>query len=131
MYISTMKSLVAVLMASFLFLASLLPMSATGEFSKIPAFIDHYNYHKAQASGDFDMIDFIVMHYSIGSQHEEPVHETALPLFGSQVSGLQLFMPNLFSFDFTDIPQGVSYTSFYANFYDSLDLGLLIQPPRI
>jgi hypothetical protein len=76
-----MKEYTSFLLSLVLFLGSLFPQTDVEEVFKIPQLVPHYLEHKQTVTIEFTFIDFLVMHYSMDSDHARAPHpSTNIPL---------------------------------------------------
>lgn len=74
-----------------------MPRSNFRELEKIPSMFSHFQEHKRKTAGEFTFMEFMVLHFSVGSEHHEPVHETDLPLHGGVTTSFAFMLPSQFS----------------------------------
>ncbi|MBY0425807.1 MAG: hypothetical protein K2Q22_09240 [Cytophagales bacterium] len=125
-----MKSLVSILLASLFFAGSLFPKSDMDELFKIPALLEHYAEHKAKSSNEFSFMDFLMLHYSLGSTHDESAHAN-LPLSMDLCTGMICTISGFMDFSFSCL-NFISrpLNSFYSLQYSFQSVFSLLNPPK-
>lgn len=73
----------------------MLPRSNFRELEKVPSMILHFQHHKRVFDKDLSFAGFLVLHFSPGSEHDEPAHETELPLHNGVVTSFLFTLPEL------------------------------------
>ena len=69
-----MRFNLSVLLAVFIWLQSLLPGLSVLELGKLPALFKHYNSHRS-VNSELSLIDFLELHYSNRSHHDQDHNE--------------------------------------------------------
>jgi len=125
-----MKSSVSLFLASLFFAGSLFPKSDMDELFKIPALIGHYTEHKSKTTASFNFLDFLWLHYAVGSTHDEAAHEN-LPLSLDMCSGMICVLQSTFYqiVHFNTHVVKPSF-SFYSLQYSFLSVFSLLNPPK-
>jgi hypothetical protein len=125
-----MKTVVSTFLALYFFTGSLFPKSDMDELFKIPALMEHYSVHKANAHDDFSFVDFLWLHYAIGSTHEEQAHDQ-LPLSMDMCTGIICTLISTLELIVHPIVQITKVTSsFYSLQYSFLSIFSLLNPPK-
>ena len=109
-----------------------MPKVNLGQSIKLPKLVSHFYEHKRAAPQDFDLYDFLVMHYSADSDHAKTKHPT-LPTFDfNGMSYLYLLPSNI---TFSDVPSIVSIIKEdHFNWLNNYTLAIkkaLLNPPQI
>lgn len=121
---------VAVIIGAIWFqaIAFLIPQGDINQLSALPSLYSHYNNHQLQQEG-ISFTDFIILHYSPDSEHNDPGHHADLPFFQTAVAGM--FMPAFF---FPQLEPGAQMISerpsIYRDLYQFEFINLSFQPPR-
>lgn len=125
-----MKSLVSIFLATLFFAGSLFPKSDMDELFKIPALFEHYSEHKAKSKGELSFMDFLLMHYAVGSTHDEASHDK-LPLSMDMCTGIICVLQSTF---YQIVHPNTHFVkpsfSFYCLQYSFLSVFSLLNPPR-
>jgi hypothetical protein len=126
------RTIVALLLSLLLFLGSLFPHTDVEEVYKIPQLIAHYQQHKAATPTGLGFWDFLVMHYSPGSEHAKTPHEgVEIPMYSHVLPGLVFIVTFPVIFSLLHVvrllpPRVASYQNRYAYLF-SLSL---LEPPQ-
>lgn len=127
-----MKEYTSLLLSTLLFLGSLFPQTDVEEVFKIPQLLPHYLEHKHTAQADFDFLDFLILHYSPGSDHAQTPHpSTNIPMHNHVMTGMAFIIPGLLQLDLYTFDPCPIYQSIYKNTYAYLFSYSFLQPPRI
>jgi hypothetical protein len=114
-----------------IFFGSLMPKVNLGQSIKLSELVSHYYEHKRAAPDDFDLWDFLVMHYSADSAHAKTKHPT-LPSFDINGMGYLYLLPAVISFSRTSdvtITTKEDHFSWLNNYFFAVGKTLL-NPPR-
>jgi hypothetical protein len=114
-----------------IFFGSLMPKVNLGQSLKLSELVSHYYEHKRAAPDDFDLWDFLVMHYSADSAHAKTKHPT-LPTFDINGMGYLYLLPDAVIFtQITDISiiTKEDHFSWLNNYFFSVAKTFL-NPPR-
>lgn len=127
-----MKPVFAILLSFLLLAGSLFPQTDVEEIYKIPQLLTHYHEHQKSAGPDFSFIDFLILHYSLSSDHAQTPHSEAnLPMYSHLCTGLAFVLPNqpclLFIYA---LPLSPQYSSHYQKEYSCLFSFSILQPPQ-
>ncbi|MEQ8685600.1 MAG: hypothetical protein RIE86_09910 [Imperialibacter sp.] len=88
-----MKSLLSLVFVGYFIVGSVLPRSNFKELEKVPSMLAHYEHHKNAFDKDLTFPEFLVLHFSLSSDHSEPSHETELPLHNGVVASFLFTIP--------------------------------------
>ena len=126
-----MKEYTSLLLSMLLFLGSLFPQTDVEEVFKIPQLLPHYLEHKQAAQADFDFVDFLVLHYSLDSEHAKAPHPaTNIPMHNHVMSGTAFIMSDLLHLDLYTFNPCTIFRSIYKNSYSYVFAYSFLQPPR-
>jgi hypothetical protein len=126
-----MKEYTSLLLSLLLFLGSLFPQTDVEEVFKIPQLLPHYLEHKQTAQLDFDFLDFLILHYSPGSDHAQTPHpSTNIPMHNHVMTGMAFIMPDLLQVDLYTFNPCTIYQSIYKNTYSYVFAYSFLQPPQ-
>ena len=126
-----MRRFIAVILFITIFLGSLVPKVNWSQSIKLPELITHYYQHKREAPKDFNIWNFLVMHYSANSQHAKTKHPS-LPSFDINGVSYLYVIPSFISFSSTITSSFVEkedHFSWLNHYFFSADTTLL-NPPR-
>jgi hypothetical protein len=126
-----LRRIIAVILFATIFLGSLVPKVNWSQSIKLPELITHYYQHKREAPKDFNVWDFLVMHYSANSQHAKTKHPS-LPSFDINGVSYLYVIPTFISFSTTTTSSFVEKEdnfSWLNNYFFSAETSLL-NPPR-
>jgi hypothetical protein len=127
-----MKEYTSLLFSILLFLGSLFPQTDVEEVFKIPQLLPHYLEHKQSAQSDFNFIDFLIMHYTPGSEHAQAPHpSTNIPMHNHVMTGMAFIMPDLLQLDLHTVNFCTAFRTVYKNTYSYLFSYTFLQPPRL
>lgn len=129
-----MKSVTAFCLGILFLAGSLFPQTDVEEVFKMPGLVAHYQWHKQVARGDYDIWQFLEMHYSFSSKHAKTDHRGVnIPFYNHLSTGFvfvltqrQLVPVQLTTF----LPiRGANFA--YQNYYSFLRADSLLEPPRL
>lgn len=126
-----MRRIIAVILFVTIFLGSLVPKVNWSQSIKLPELITHYYQHKREALKDFNVWDFLTMHYSANSQHAKTKHPS-LPSFDINGVSYLYVIPTLISFATTSsfsFVEKEDHFNWLNNYFFSIETNLL-NPPR-
>ncbi len=107
-----------------------MPRSNFRELEKIPSMISHFQEHKGKTAGNLTFSEFLVLHFSLASDHHEPSHETELPLHNG-VAALFLFtLPAQWYFDASPGELAIKHFKPFSVSYHFLYASAWFQPPQ-
>ena len=76
-----MKRAIAVFLATYLFVGSLIPGNSLFELSSLPSLVKHFQYHRLTETPGISLIAFLKLHYSnVNHQKSDPSNHCNLPL---------------------------------------------------
>ena len=76
-----LKPILAISLSSYLFIGSIIPGNSFFELNKLPALMEHFQYHRVVETPGINFFEFIVLHYSDASHEKsDPVHHKKLPV---------------------------------------------------
>ncbi len=127
-----MRRFIAVILFATIFLGSLVPKVNWSQSIKLSELVTHYYQHKRDAPKDFNVWDFLVMHYSADSPHAKTKHPS-LPSFDIHGVSYLYVIPSFISFS-NDTPtlsfvEKEDHFSWLNNYVFSAEKRLL-NPPR-
>ena len=125
-----LRSLLSLVLASNLLFTSLLPGIGWLELGKIPLLVDHYQKHLDEEGTSISLIDFLELHYSPSSHHDEPEHESQLPQWTFQ-SGQFFVASNLQVVEYINAPLSeITHRSIYTDNYSLTLVEEITNPPK-
>jgi hypothetical protein len=113
-------------------LGSLVPKVNWGQSIKLSELVTHYYQHKRDAPKDFNVWDFLVMHYSADSPHAKTKHPS-LPSFDINGVSYLYVIPSFISFSNAEISLSIEkedHFSWLNHYFFSVEKNLL-NPPQI
>ncbi len=126
-----MRRFIAVILFTTIFLGSLVPKVNWGQSIKLSELVTHYYQHKRDAPKDFNLWDFLVMHYSANSVHAKTKHPS-LPSFDINGVSYLYVIPSFISFSNTStvsFVEKVNHFSWLNNYFFSVEK-IFLNPPR-
>lgn len=127
-----MRLYIAVILFFTIFLGSLVPKVNWSQSIKLSELVTHYYQHKRDAPKDFNLWDFLVMHYSANSEHAKKTKHPSLPSFDINGVSYLYLIPALISFSGKTILTAVikeDHFTWLNNYFFSAEKSLL-NPPR-
>ena len=126
-----MRRFIAVILFVTIFLGSLVPKVNWGQSIKLSELVTHYYQHKREATKDFNVWDFLVMHYSANSKHAKTKHPS-LPSFDINGVSYLYLISTFISFsspaEFSFVEKE-DHFSWLNNYFFSVETNLL-NPPQ-
>lgn len=131
-----MKSGTSLFLGLLLLAGSLFPQTDVEEVYKIPGLIAHYNLHKQTAPRNFDVWQFLDMHYNASSKHARQSHKgVTIPLYNHLSAGfvftLTPFQPQRKPAELVALIPWPQVHFSYQNLYSFLTISFLFQPPQL
>lgn len=126
-----MRRFIAVILFTTIFLGSLVPKVNWSQSIKLSELVTHYYQHKREAPKDFNLWDFLVMHYSANSSHAKTKHPN-LPSFDITGVSYLYLTPTIISFSTNTTSTFVEkedHFSWLNNYFFSAEKSFL-NPPR-
>lgn len=126
-----MRRFIAVILFITISLGSLVPKVNWSQSIKLSELVTHYYQHKREAPKDFNLWDFLVMHYSANSEHAKTKHPS-LPSFDINGVSYLYVIPTFISFanDTTfSFIEKEDHFSWLNNYFFSAEKNLL-NPPQ-
>jgi hypothetical protein len=126
-----LRRFIAVILFVTIFLGSLVPKVNWSQSIKLSELVTHYYQHKRDAPKDFNLWDFLVMHYSANSAHAKTKHPS-LPSFDMHGVSYLYIIPSFILFSSTASSAFVEKEDHFHwlnNYFFSVEKSLL-NPPR-
>lgn len=109
-----------------------MPKINLGQSIKLSKLVSHFYEHKRTALQDFDLYDFLVMHYSADSDHAKTKHPT-LPTFDFNGIGYLYLLPTILTISKTSdttFTTKEDHFSWLNNYFFSVGK-ILFNPPQV
>ena len=90
----------------------------------------HFYEHKSKTATDFTFSEFLILHFSPGSSHHEPSHETELPLHNGVAASFLFTIPSQWSFNATFEELANKHFKPFSVNYHFLYTSTWFQPPQ-
>ncbi|WP_337041324.1 hypothetical protein [Emticicia sp. 17c] len=113
-------------------MGSLVPKANWSQSIKLSELVTHYYQHKKDAPKDFNLWDFLVMHYSANSKHANTTKHPQLPSFDINGISYLYLIPALLIFSCLKIASSITkedHFNWLNHYFFSVDKTLL-NPPR-
>jgi len=125
------RKLLALGFAFLFLLGSLLPRSNFRELEKIPSMINHFEHHKKVFDKNLTFAAFLLLHFSPGTDHNEPSHQTELPLQNGIVASFAFTLPQHFSLAASLSEMAIQHFKPFSASYQFQYTSAWFQPPQV